>query len=49
MENVRTSHVKNLAQKLFDLYPKKFTEDFKKNKQKVEVLTKGTSKKLRIK
>ena len=49
MGNVRTSHVKNLAQKLFDLYPKKFTEDFKKNKQKVEVLTKGTSKKLRIK
>jgi small subunit ribosomal protein S17e len=47
MGKVRPDHIKNLAWKLVDRYPKKFNSNFENNKRMVNVLTDVTSTKIR--
>lgn len=47
MGNVRPDHIKNLARKLLDRFPKRFNSDFENNKTMVDEFTDVTSKKIR--
>jgi len=44
---VRTEHIKRIAKELIRRFPNKFSKDFKSNKQAVNMLTKGTTPKVR--
>jgi small subunit ribosomal protein S17e len=47
MGKVRPDHIKNLARKLIERFPRKFTEEFEANKEMVEKFTDVTSTKIR--
>jgi small subunit ribosomal protein S17e len=47
MGKVRPNHIKNLARKLIERFPKRFNSDFENNKKIVDVLTDVTSTKIR--
>jgi small subunit ribosomal protein S17e len=47
MGKVRPDHIKELARKLTERFPDKFTSDFEHNKKMVDELTNVISKKIR--
>jgi small subunit ribosomal protein S17e len=47
MGKVRPDHIKNLARKLLERFPKRFNSKFKNNKKMVEELTDVSSIKIR--
>ena len=47
MGKVRPDHIKKLARKLFERFPKRVSLDFEKNKRMVDALTSVTSTKIR--
>jgi small subunit ribosomal protein S17e len=47
MGKVRPDHIKNLARKLLERFPKRFDSNFKKNKMMVDKLTNVSSTKIR--
>lgn len=47
MGKVRTEHVKRLAKELMRRFPTRFSEDFKGNKEAVNVLIQGVTPKVR--
>jgi small subunit ribosomal protein S17e len=47
MGKVRPDHIKNLARKLLERFPSRFTKEFKANKKMVEKFTDVTSIKIR--
>ena len=47
MGKVRPNHIKNLARKLIERFPKKFSKDFEANKRKIEEFTDVASIKIR--
>lgn len=49
MGNVRTSHIKILSERLIELHPKKFSEDYDKNKETLNGLMTFDSKTIRNK
>jgi small subunit ribosomal protein S17e len=49
MGKVRPDHIKNLAKKLLERFPKRFNSDFANNKKMVDMLTNVTSTKIRNK
>ncbi|MBD3155850.1 MAG: 30S ribosomal protein S17e [Candidatus Aenigmarchaeota archaeon] len=49
MGNVRTSHIKILSERLIELHPDKFSEDYDKNKENLDGLMTFDSKTIRNK
>lgn len=47
MGKVRPDHIKNLARKLIERFPKRFNSDFENNKKMVDEFTDVTSAKIR--
>ena len=47
MGNVRTEQVKRVAKELIRRFPEKFSGNFESNKQLVETLTQGATRKVR--
>lgn len=47
MGKVKTEQIKRVAKELMERFPAKFSNNFDNNKRKVEILTQGTTVKVR--